>query len=97
MTRLFVSGALGYLLGGALLGLMWGSESGGNPLALLFGAVFVMIGSAMTLGYPPSNEAGVGEPLNAWPWIRLAFCLVFIGWLLMGWARSRERSKSDGR
>ena len=94
IKRLVICCALGYLLGGALLGLMWGSGDTGNPFALLFAAIFVMIGSAVTFGYPPANEAGIGEPLNAWPWIRLSFCLIFFGWSLLEWARFREKAKS---
>jgi protein-S-isoprenylcysteine O-methyltransferase Ste14 len=35
---------------------------------IIVGVVFAIL-TTITMGYPPKNEGGAGEPWNAWPYI----------------------------
>lgn len=42
----------------------------------LIGAVFAIL-TPLSFGFPPENEAGSGEPWNAWPHIAVSALVIF--------------------
>ena len=50
-----------------------------NTIGRVLTAVIIAIISIFSFGFPPKNEAGVGEPFNAWPAILVCWwALIFI-------------------
>jgi hypothetical protein len=58
---------------------------------VFIGVVFAVL-TTFTLGFPPKNEGGVGEPYNVWPYIIL-LALMTLGFL-SAFTRLRNRSES---
>jgi hypothetical protein len=64
-------------LGGFFFGFTHAEGAGGNILGHIFIGIVLMVITPLSLGFPPQNEGGVGEPHNAWPYIFAAFVLLF--------------------
>jgi hypothetical protein len=82
------SGVLAYFAGGVVAGMVWCRDCEGllgNTLGSLFIGVVMGVLSAVRGGFPPRNEAGVGPPLNAWPYIFGCWLVHFLAGLL--WLR----------
>ena len=62
-----------YLVGGFIFFIFTcpGCDGGLNSTVggRLLGALFMGILSVFSFGFPPQNEAGVGDPFNTWPGI----------------------------
>jgi hypothetical protein len=85
-----VSFPIAIVVGGFCFGFASCDDCGGNILARMFiGLIFAILTPA-TLGFPPKNEAGAGQPFNAWPFIILAWLAIFM--IITGflWLRNRK-------
>jgi hypothetical protein len=54
----------------------------------LIGAVFAIL-TPLSFGFPPQNEAGSGEPYNAWPYVA-GSALVLFALLAMVFYRTQK-------
>jgi hypothetical protein len=75
-------------LGGFLFGFTHAEGADGNIFGHIFIGFVSMVITPISLGFPPRNEGGVGEPHNAWPWIFAAFIMLFTLMLLRANRRS---------
>ena len=67
--------------GGFLFGLLNGGDPDPNPVGRLFYACVMAVLTPLHTGFPPHNEAGVGQAFNVWPYITISYVLIFI-WLV---------------
>ncbi|MFN3651189.1 MAG: hypothetical protein ACK47B_16560 [Armatimonadota bacterium] len=90
---LVMTGILAYFAGGFVAGVVWCRDCHGligNTLGRLFIGIVMAVLSALSGGFPPQNEAGVGEPRNAWPFILGCWAVFFVGSFL--WLRRQRGS-----
>jgi len=59
---------------------------------ILVGIVFAFL-TPITFGFPPRNEAGTGEPLNAWPCIGISALIIFALFLMRDYRRKTPPTK----
>jgi len=59
----------------------------------LIGAVFAIL-TPLSFGFPPKNEAGSGEPWNAWPHIAVS-ALVIFALLIAVFYKLRTKERKD--
>ncbi len=76
-------------LGGFLFGFITCTDCGWNVLSRAFIGFVMAVLTVFTYGFPPKNEAGVGEPFNAWPFILIVWALTAA---LLLWRRSNRKS-----
>jgi hypothetical protein len=93
MKRHIVVLAVGFIAaipaGGFLFGFVTCPDCGWNLLGRVFiGCVMAFLTTA-TMGFPPRNEGGVGEPYNAWPFI-LGVWLLFAAVVFWRYRRGRK-------
>jgi hypothetical protein len=72
-----VSFMLAFPIGGFVFGFLHCNCRSGDFLGrTLIGAVFAIL-TPVSFGFPPKNEAGSGEPWNAWPHIAVSALVIF--------------------
>ena len=91
VAMLAIGLAVSFPFGGFLFGFVTCEGCGWNIFGRMFiGCVFAVL-TPMTLGFPPKNEGGVGEPYNAWPFILFAW---FVISSLLLWRDIRAKKRS---
>ena len=79
--------------GGFIFGLLNGGDPDPNPVGRVFYACIMAVVIPLHAGFLPHNEAGAGQPLNAWPHIAISFLLIFSWFLLRDWKLSKKRNE----
>jgi hypothetical protein len=77
-------------VGGFLFGFAHCVGCGWNPAMRAFIGVVYAVLTPISLGYPPKNEGGVGEPFNAWPYIAIAAVVIFVVVAALVYIRDRD-------
>lgn len=71
-------------VGGFLLGLLNPGDPDPNPVGRLVYACLLAVATPLHAGFPPHDQAGPGQTLNAWPHILVAFLLTFAWFIYRG-------------
>jgi hypothetical protein len=96
MKRLLIPALISLVLampvGGFVFGFVHCTDCGWDVLGRGFIGIVSAFLTSIFLGFPPRNEGGVGAPYNAWPYIIVAFLVVFLcSALFMNRTNDRKR------
>ena len=82
---------IGVIVGGFCLGFVKCENCGDGVLGRVFIGLVSAVLTPLSAGFPPENEAGVGTPYNAWPYIIPAWAFFFA---LDLWLQARKSAKA---
>src|SRR3954467_14112464 len=79
-------------VGGFIFGLLNAGDPDPNPIGRVFYACMMAVLTPLHAGFPPRNEAGVGQKFNVLPHILISALVIFSWLVYREWKIDRNRN-----